>query len=338
MHPRFRATGWLAVLAFVAALGSGTPASADATAFSGQATAVKGNVLGVPILISDTGPLPSSGGAQEASLLSETVADTLTVDVLHATTVAGGDRSRAHVSVADLRLTVPGHSVSASFLEARATASCGPNGATASGGAEIADLVVDGQTIVAAGSPNQTVSLAGIGVTINEQTADTATTGMTVNALHVVVPGLADVTISSAHADITCAALVANCRGDFVTGGGWIARPNDARANFAVAGGIKNGANWGHLQYHDHGDGTKVKGTGITLYTDGLGPKFRHIEGTAEVNGQGNYIYRVDVEDETEPGRGADWFAISVFPGGSTTPVYTASGKLAGGNIQLHCP
>src|SRR5919198_61551 len=258
MHPRFRATGWLAVLAFVAALGSGTPASADATAFSGQATAVKGNVLGVPILISDTGPLPSSGGAEDAY------------------------------------------------------------------------LVVDGQTIVAAGSPNQTVSLAGIGVTINEQTADTATTGMTVNALHVVVPGLADVTISSAHADITCAALVANCRGDFVTGGGWIARPNDARANFAVAGGVKNGANWGHLQYHDHGDGTKVKGTGITLYTDGLGPKFRHIEGTAEVNGQGNYIYRVDVDDETEPGRGADWFAISVFRGGST--VYTASGKLAGGN------
>src|SRR5438552_14153748 len=39
---------------------------------------------------------------------------------------------------------------------------------------------------------------------------------------------------------------------DFVTGGGWILH-NGAHANFGVAGGVKNGAFWGHLEYNDHG-------------------------------------------------------------------------------------
>src|SRR5438093_5911781 len=61
-------------------------ASANNTAFSGEATAVDATVLGIRTVISDTGPLPSSGGAQEASLLDASVPGLLTADVLHAST------------------------------------------------------------------------------------------------------------------------------------------------------------------------------------------------------------------------------------------------------------
>jgi len=74
-----------------------------------------------------------------------------------------------------------------------------------------------------------------------------------------------------------------NGNGDFVTGGGWILTSSGARANFGVAGGIKNGAFWGHLVYIDHGSNMKVKGTGVTAYA--ISGTTRHVEGTAEVDG-----------------------------------------------------
>src|SRR5206468_2672570 len=75
--------------------------------------------------------------------------------------------------------------------------------------------------------------------------------------------------------------------GDFVTGGGWITgTESGARANFAVAGGMKNNGLWGHLTFIDRGNGLKVKGTGVTAYTV-TGPLSRRIEGTADVEGQG---------------------------------------------------
>ena len=122
-----------------------------------------------------------------------------------------------------------------------------------------------------------------------------------------------------------------------MTGGGWITGPSGARANFAVAGGMKNGALWGHLTYIDHGSGgPKVKGTGVTAYSapDPANPTLRHIEGTADIDGTSG-TYAVDVADNGEPGRG-DTFTIRLSNG------YFASGNLAGGNIQLHgkspCP
>src|SRR5438552_1021662 len=163
-------------------------------------------------------------------------------------------------------------------------------------------------------------------VLINEQSASASgnRADITVNALHVTVanpvlggPPLADVVISSSHADITCAGCSSPI-GDFVTGGGWITgpSPSGARANFAVAGGMKNGAFWGHLSYIDHGaGGPKVKGTGVTAYTapDPANPTLRHIEGTADIDGSPG-TYAVDVADNGEPGR-SDTFTIRLSTG-----------------------
>jgi len=299
--------------------------------FSGQAVGVKATVLGLPAIdLSDTGPLPSSGGANKASLLSASVPGVLSAEVLHASTIGQGDRSRSEASLANLNLTVGGNSISAGFLMANATAVCSKGGASVTGSSQIVGLVINGQTIAVSAAPNQTVTLPNGEVVLNEQ--QTAPDSITVNALHVMVNGVADVIVSSAHADISHCPSQPNCNtsDDFITGGGRI-NLNSSRANFGVAGGIKNGSLWGHHEYIDHGTGMKVHGTGVTAYFP-TGTTSRHISGTAEINGQGGFTYDVDVADNGEPGVNVDTFAITLSNG------YSASGKLGGGNIQLHMP
>jgi hypothetical protein len=305
----------------------------QSTTFSGDATVVQATVLGVRTELVRAGPLPSSGGADEETLLEASVPGLLTAEVLHASTVGQGNHSRSEASVAKLTATVGGNTISAGFLMARAEAKCSNGNPTTSGSSEIAELVINDQTIVVSGAPNQTILLPVGRVVINEQSGGPG--DITVNALHVVVDGVADVIIASAHADIGCPVAppppppppAPTCR-DFVTGGGWITgTPSGARANFAVAGGIKNGALWGHLNYIDHGANLKVKGTGVTGYEE-VGPTTRRIRGTAEISGQPG-SYTVDVTDNGEPGR-ADVFDLTLSNG------YGASGTLSGGNIQLH--
>ncbi len=323
-----------------------------ATTYSGDATVVQAKVLDLePIRLVEAGPLPESGGADEASLLTVQVSRDatggvlgLTAVVAHASTVGQRDASRSEASVAKLEMAVAGNAISAEFLHARAETTCQEGNATASGSSELASLMVNGQTIVVTGERNQTIELPGLRVVINEQNGFVSGTraDMTVNALHVTAfdpltgAQLADVIISQAHADISCGVPPPPppvCQ-DFATGGGWIAgTPSGAKGNFGVAGGIKDGAFWGHLTYIDHGEnGPKVKGTGVTGY-ERVDATTRRIRGTAEVNGQGGFTYETLVTDRGEPGRD-DEFVLQLSDG------YRAAGLLKGGNIQLHenCP
>jgi hypothetical protein len=322
----------LLVLGLAAWVSAVAAQATSSTNFSGQATAIKATAVGTPITFADTGPLPSSGGAQQASLLDASVPGLLTAEVLHASTIGQGDRSRSEASLASLSLTAAGNTVSADFLMARAMAVCGPGGASTTGSSEIVGLTVNGQSVTVSGSPNQTINLPNNAgeVIINEQTGSSGS--ITVNAVHVIVTGVADVVVASAHADVTCPPPgQVGCTGaDFVTGGGWIA-PSGSRDTFAVAGGKKNGSWWGHLEYHDHSANMTVHGTGVTAYSI-TGTTSRHIEGTAEVNGQAGYTYKVDVTDNGNPGRN-DAFSLTLSTGYSA-----GSTNLGGGNIQLHQP
>ena len=315
--------------------------AASSTTFSGDATVLRATVLGLSIVMGEAGPVPEAGGAEEFSLLSVSRDQTgglLSAEAVHATVVAQGNSSSAEASVASASLTVAGNTVQAELLRSQAQATCDGTGqASVGGSSEVAGLVIGGQPITVTGEPNQRVDLPGLSVVINEESgsANGNRGDITVNALHVTAfnpmsrETLADVIISSSHADITCAGCPAPV-GDFVTGGGWITgTPTGARANFAAAGGIKNGGLWGHLAYIDHGsNGVKVKGTSVTSY-EIMGPTWRRIKGMAEVDGAGDIGYTVDVTDAGEPGRD-DMFSITLSNG------YSASGKLAGGNIQLH--
>lgn len=312
-----------------------TPGAALANSFSGQATVVQATVLGQTIPpLADTGPLPAEGGSNHVTLVDESVPGLLSAQVLHATAVAMGDASRSEASVAKLMLTVGGNTISANFLMARAAAFCDQGNPSASGRSELAQLVINGQQITVGDEP-KTIPLPGGGeVRINEQSQNVQgnKADITVNALHVLIPGPVpgigdtDVIIASAHADITCTGgKVCPADKDFMTGGGRITT-SSGKGTFGVAGGIKNGY-WGHLSYIDHGTGMKVKGTGVTDYIV-TGATSRQIKGNCEIDGVGG-TYTVDVDDAGEPGRD-DTFYIQLSNG------YRAGGKLDGGNIQLH--
>ena len=334
---------WCVLTSLLMITGAGI-ASANPTGFSGQATVVRANVLGIETVLVDTGPLPEEGGAASETLLeypipglADPLNGALQAEVLHAATVGQGNQSRSEASVAEMSLSLGGHTISAALLQARATARCQGGQASVSGSSEIASLVVNGTPIVVSGAPNQTVEVGTLRIVINEQQVFTegGIGDITVNALHVTVRNpldnsvVADVVISSAHADIHCAGPPPVGK-DFVTGGGWIIGASGSKANFAIAGGIKkNNALWGHLTYLDHGLRLKVKGSGVTAYFI-TGPTSRRIEGTCMINGAAG-SYEVDVSDNGEPGRD-DTFTIRLSNG------YTASGNLQGGNIQLHTP
>ncbi|MGH2490573.1 MAG: choice-of-anchor P family protein, partial [Candidatus Limnocylindria bacterium] len=315
-----------------------TAALAASTTFSGRATVVSGTVAGIPIgPLADTGEISPSGDAREVTVLEYPISGlpdptngALTAEVLHAAVVAGGNSSRAEASVANLALRAAGQSVGADFLMARASATCNGSSATVTGSSEIASLTVNGQSITVSGDANQTISLPGLGrIVINEQVTGSSASAnegdITVNALHVVLVGGTDLVVASAHADIACGGTPPCARHDFVTGGGWITTSSGSRANFAVAGGIKNDQFWGHLTYIDHGrPAMKVKGTAVTAYVR-TGETSRQIAGAADIDGVGG-TYIADVMDGGEPGHGVDTFSLSLSNG------YNAGGPLGGGN------
>ncbi len=321
--------------------------------YSGRAFAAFVNVptLGVgPMFVSDTGDLPSDGGMQTAELADVTVPNVLSAQLLIARTSGANGVAESSAALADVN--VLNGLVTATFIRAESEATC--NGVR--GSTEVVGLTVGGKAVgvdAFAQSQPVTVEVPTVGVTVtvivNEQKSNTSpgSRDITVNAVHVTVTGLlqAEVILSSAHSDINgCPSSVGGGGGcppapechDFVTGGGFIAVASGGRANFGFNAGIKPNATGadGHLNYIDHTTGMHVKSTSVTGYTDtsANSPNSRHFEGTAEINGQAGFTYMVDVADNGEPGRHTDTFSISLSSG------YSASGKLEGGNIQLHKP
>src|SRR5207247_6647529 len=246
--------------------------------------------------IVDTGPLTASestsGGAHEASLAcypngngcvitspaDDPTGGAVHARVLHAAVVAGRNRSSAEASVADLGLKVAGVNLSADFLTARATAKCEGGTATVTGSSEIARvnsqpvLGIGPYTVTVAETPNYDVLAhapapvadlfpTGTAIIINKQSPGSNGSGgqqIDVTALYVNVPGVAELFIADAHADITCAALP-QCSGPhaFVTSGGFIDPTGSNKQHFAAAG--RNQTNWGHVIYRD-------TATGYTLH------------------------------------------------------------------------
>jgi len=129
---------------------------------------------------------------------------------------------------------------------------------------------------------------------------------------------------------------------DFVTGGGFIVFPNGAHGNFGVAGGCKNGAFWGHLEYVDHGSGLapasaptpfRVHGTEVIGYVS-FDATTREFAGRAETNDPNHptvtYCVRVTDNGEGQSGTG-DFFGIELS---NDSLFYFAFDTLVSGNIQ----
>ena len=187
---------WGVVVAIVTL--AGWPTAGAAQTAIGHARAVQTTVLGSTTVLSDTGALSGSDDALQASQVTGAVPSVLTAEALHATTIGGPDQAASEASLAALRLTVAGYGISAGFVMARAAAILGGGSA---GDTAIDGLSINGAPITVTGQPNQMIPLLGGRVVINEQ-QPMFPSGMAVNALHVVIDGVADVMIASATAGI----------------------------------------------------------------------------------------------------------------------------------------
>jgi len=314
-----------------------------ATTYGGRAVVVKAAVLGVGTSVCDTGELPESGGSLEASVLDASVVGLVSAKVCHAAVVAQGHDCRSEASMESLTLSVGAYTINCGFMMTRAHAMCAEDGtASASGFQEIVALSVNGAGIASNGQPNQeNVAFLGLRIILNEQIVSEVDNcaSITVNGLHIILKDillgtvLADVVVCSSTASICCGGGE-NGDGhaevkDFLTGGGFITgTPSGAKGNFGVAGGIKNGSLWGHLNYIDHGTGMHVKHLTITSY-EATGANERKITGTCKINNVEGFTFSVFAADNGEPGSN-DTFNIFLSNG------YSAGGYLGGGNIQLH--
>src|SRR5437870_3524113 len=96
---------YLVVLTLAVSPTAGAAQAASDTTFSGQATAVRGTVLGIPVALVDTGPVAAGGGELEQSLLCyptgtnctigglpDVTNGALSAQVLHAAVVAQGNK------------------------------------------------------------------------------------------------------------------------------------------------------------------------------------------------------------------------------------------------------
>ncbi|MDQ3748273.1 MAG: hypothetical protein M3367_04530 [Acidobacteriota bacterium] len=176
--------------------------------FRGRATSVNATINGVNGVLADTGALPAAGGFITQSLASGNLfGGALTTGELEATTQGAGDQSRSQAVVANLYLNVGGNTFTSVILSESSQCSCTANGPSCVGGL-FGNLLINDVAVTITGQANQTVNLQPSGtVIINEQIRTGAgnTASLTANGLHIIIPGQADIILSSAHSDISCA-------------------------------------------------------------------------------------------------------------------------------------
>ena len=163
---------------------------------NGIASAVQAYSLGTMTTLASTGTLSGLTDAREASQLMGSVPALLSAETLHATAIGLSDRVASQASLGNLVLGVGAISIGADAVLAQAEAAAG----SATGSSVLGNLTLDGVPVDVSGAPNQTISILGGRLVINEQTATAG--GIVVNALHLVVDGVADVVLGSATAAI----------------------------------------------------------------------------------------------------------------------------------------
>jgi hypothetical protein len=327
-------------------------ASANTTAYSGRAIAVRieGARNTGPIVVADTGELPTAGGAISVSnSMVNYVNGALTVETADAEVEGAGPEATADARInrfhVEVLMTTTNIVIDAEYVAASVSASSNRGGkVSVDASVTIQNLTVNGRKVVVTGQPNQVVNFADLDtkLIINEQVSES-------------VKGSADIAVTGLHfwacdiegrlAQVTAGITVNgtppppeehDC--GKVTGGGWITgTPSGAKGTFGMSGGIRRGSFWGHLTYIDHGPGMKVESTAVTGFqVDPTNANGRIITYAVTINGAPGTA-RLRVVDNGEPGRN-DIFDLTLSTG------YHAAGDLGGarpggGNIQVHkCP
>lgn len=181
-----------------------TPTSTTSSTVVASASAAQVSLLGLlgtatTTALADTGTLAGANDASNASLLTGGVPSTLTAETLGSTAISWADEVDSQASLGNLSMTVAGVGITADFVMAQASQVLGAPG---SGSSTLTNLAINGTPIAVNGAPNQAIWIPGGQVILNEQTISSTGTAV-VNALHVVVTGVADVVVASATAGIS---------------------------------------------------------------------------------------------------------------------------------------
>jgi len=165
---------------------------------TGEASALSAAVFGNTTSLASTGTLGSASEPLGAALGAGSIAGIVSAEALHAVTMGWPDQVVSESSLGNLTMTVAGTGISADLVLSQARA---VSGSGAQGLATIEGLSIGGSPISATGAPNQSISLPGLTVIVNEQVQSAG--GIVVNALHVrTLDGLIDVVVGSSRAGI----------------------------------------------------------------------------------------------------------------------------------------
>ena len=180
-----------------------TPSTSTTPTVTGQATGVQVVVLGflgtaTTTALASTG-ISGTNSQSDVGQVTGSIPSLLDAEALNAATYSYPDQVDSQASLASLSLTVAGVSISADSVVAQASQVLGAAG---SGSSYIDNLAINGVPVTVTGDPNQTIPIPGGQLVINEQTIS-STGSAVVNAIHVVVNGVADVVIASATAGIS---------------------------------------------------------------------------------------------------------------------------------------
>ena len=196
VHPRTIHQRCGALALFAALILS--PAISFAQNLGGQAGAVQATVFGLlgsfNVGLANTGTLTGPTDARQASDISGNLLGALLAEVPHATAIGLGDSVASQASLANLALSIAGSAIGADLVMAEAQAANG----VGSGTSTVTNLVLNGVPVAISGEPNQVVGIPGGQMIINQQQSTPG--GIVVNALHVIVGGVADVVIGTATA------------------------------------------------------------------------------------------------------------------------------------------
>src|SRR5437667_5696164 len=347
MNQRMRQ--YVVSLAAIGLLAGATTTNTHANSVSGEAFGVSVNAAGVRVGPTLQVVLPPEVGMVSARLLGIAVpnaAASSTLEVVTTGSIGSGSASAQSSATAE-QVNLLNGTVAAQAVVAMSTSTADGSTATSTAeGSTLIGLSINGSTPVDVTPPaNTTIPIPGGAVILNEQIPEgdgVHTSGLTVNMIHVVLTEpltgtiTADIVVSSAHSDVNFvpAPKVGNA---FMTGGGKLGMGRDI-ATFGLNAGERGGVLHGHLQYIDHGQNLNVHSTMISSFTPPPTPAGNtcvSFSGPARVNNVDGYSFTVNSAcDNGEPGVNLDSLDISVNgPGGFS---YGRSGKLTGGNLQLH--
>jgi hypothetical protein len=172
--------------------------SSGTQTLTGQASAVTAVVLGNVTSLADSGTLTSASDPLGTGLGTGSIPGLVSAEALHAATMGWSDQVASEASLGNLVMSVAGIGIAANTIVSRALA---VSGAVPTGLSDIEGLTIGGVSVSPTGVPNQTISIGGLSVVLNEQ-IQTAN-GIIVNALHVTtLDGLINVVVGSANAGI----------------------------------------------------------------------------------------------------------------------------------------